>query len=248
MDFRRMLERERPMRDDVATWAFWVGMLLWQVAAIVSLWRWGGVKRSALGHLAAGTLALVSGTLFIHVAVINVFARMDNAYLGNGILGGYFIFAGVTLLLGALAGYGVYVWVVALLWLGTAAFVYFGIPWLTSIIPFPDSGLILFTMLILIGVMGAVTLRGYAVEVAVALVLALAGIALVWWIYGAGFRTFIPVETTDGSIYKPPVLDFGPFLACLIAVTALFFAGRFIQRRLRGPRPVILATRTPAPS
>lgn len=54
------------MLDDIATWAFWIGILLWQVAAIVSLWLWGGVKRSALGHLAAGILALVSGTLFIH--------------------------------------------------------------------------------------------------------------------------------------------------------------------------------------
>jgi hypothetical protein len=79
-------------------------------------------------------------------------------------------------------------------------------------------------------------------------VLALAGIALVWWIYGAGFRAFIPVETLEGSVNKPPALDFGPFLACLIAVTALFFVGRFIQRRLRRPRAVILATRTPAPN
>jgi hypothetical protein len=160
-------ERERPMLDDLATWAFWIGILLWQVAAIVSLWLWGGVKRSALGHLAAGILALVSGTLFIHVTVINVFARMDNAYLGNGIFGGYFIFAGVTLLLGALAGYGVYVWVVVLLWLGAAAFAYFGIPWLTNLVPFPDSGLLLFTMVLLIGVLGAVMARGYAVETAV---------------------------------------------------------------------------------
>ncbi|HEY7023151.1 MAG TPA: hypothetical protein VH349_18680 [Ktedonobacterales bacterium] len=236
------------MLDDIATWAFWIGILLWQVAAIVSLWLWGGVKRSALGHLAAGILALVSGTLFIHVTIINVFARMDNAYLGNGILGGYFIFAGATLLLGALAGYGVYVWVVVLLWLGAAAFAYFGIPWLTNIVPFPDSGLLLFTMVLLIGVLSAVMVRGYAVEIAVSVMLALAGIALVWWIYGAGFRAFTPVETLEGSSYKPPALDLWPFLACLIAVTALFFAGRFIQGRLRGPRAVILASRMPAPN
>jgi hypothetical protein len=135
-----------------------------------------------------------------------------------------------------------------LLWLGSTAFAHFGIPWLTNIVPFPDSGLILFDMVLLIGVLGAVTLRGYAVEVTVAIVLALAEIALVWWIYGAGGRAFIPVETLEGSAYKPPALDFGPFLACLIAVTALFFAGRFIQGRLRGPRPAILATRTPAPN
>jgi hypothetical protein len=103
-------------------------------------------------------------------------------------------------------------------------------------------------MLLLIGVLGAVMLRGYAVEATVAIMLALAGIALVWWIYGAGLRTFTPVETTDGPIYKPPALDFGSFLTCLIAVTALFFIGRFIQRRLRGSGPVILATRAPAPN
>ena len=106
------------MFGDVLNWVFWIGILLWLLAVIASFWLWGGVRRNALGHLAAGTLALVSGPLFIHVTIINAFAHMDNAYLGNGILGGYFIFAGVTLLLGALAGYGVYVWIVVLLWLG----------------------------------------------------------------------------------------------------------------------------------
>ncbi|HEY7093582.1 MAG TPA: hypothetical protein VH393_10400, partial [Ktedonobacterales bacterium] len=49
----------------------------------------------------------VSGAVFYYVQVINVFARMDNAYLYNNIFGSYFMFLGVTLLAGALVGYGV---------------------------------------------------------------------------------------------------------------------------------------------
>jgi len=236
------------MLGDLLNWAFWIGILLWLLAAIASFWLWGGARRGALGHLAAGTLALVSGTLFIHVAVINAFARMDNAYLGNGLLGGYLVLAGVTLLIGALAGYGVRAWIAALLWLAIAAFAYFGIPWLARVVPFPDSGTILFAALILGGVLLYVALRGFLVEAAVAIALAAAVLALVWWIYGGDLRAFIPVTSIDEPYYKPPVLDIEQFIPCLLVVTALFFAGRFIQGRLRGQRPAIRATRAPAPN
>jgi hypothetical protein len=236
------------MLGDALNWAFWIGILLWLVAAVASLWLWGGARRNALGHLAAGALALVSGTLFIHVAVINAFARMDNAYLGNGVFGGYLVLAGATLLIGALAGYGLRAWIAALLWLAAAALAYFGIPWLARVVPFPDSGLTLFAAILLGGVLLYVTLRGYLVEVAIAVTLAAAGLALVWWIYGGDLRAFVPVDTIDGLFYKPPVLDVEQFLPALLVVTVLFFAGRYIQGRLRDQRPTILALRAPSPN
>jgi hypothetical protein len=243
------------MLGDALYWAFWIGMALWLVAAVASLWLWGGARRGALGHLAAGALALVSGTFFIHVTVINVFARMDNAYLGNGIFGGYLVLAGATFLIGALAGYGVRAWIAALLWLAAAAFAYFGVPWLARVVPFPDSGLILFSSVVLCGVLLYVALRGYLVDAAIAVALAATGLTLVWWIYGGDLRAFIPVEAIDGSsnglVYKPPVLDVEQFLPCLLIVTVLFFIGRFIQGRLRGQRPAIRAIRAmraPAPN
>jgi hypothetical protein len=236
------------MLGDLLNWAFWIGTLLWLLAAIASFWLWGGAKRGALGHLAAGMLALVSGTLFNHVAVINAFARMDNAYLGNGLLGGYLVLAGVTLLIGALAGYGVRAWIAALLWLAMAAFAYLGIPWLARVVTFPDSGTILFAALILGGVLLYVALRGYLAEAAVAVALAAAGLALVWWIYGGDLRAFVPVTSIDGPFYKPPVLDIEQFVPCLLVVTALFFAGHFIQGRLRAQRPAMRATRASAPN
>jgi hypothetical protein len=240
------------MLGDALYWAFWIGMLLWLVAAVASLWLWGGARRGALGHLAAGALALVSGTLFIHVAVINAYARMDNAYLGNGLFGAYLILAGVTLLIGALAGYGVRAWITALLWLAAAAFAYFGVPWLASVVSFPDSGLILYSAVVLAGVLLCVALRGYLADVAIAIALAAAGLAPVWWIYGGDLRAFVPIETIDGLsnglFYKPPVLDVAQFLPCLLVVTLLYFAGRFIQGRLRGQRPGIRAMQAPAPN
>jgi hypothetical protein len=231
------------MSNDVLNWVFWSGTLLWLLAAIASFWLWGGARRGALGHLAADALSLVSGTLFIHVAIINAFARMDNAYLGNGILGGYLILAGMTLLIGALAGYGVRAWIAALLWLVTAAFAYFGIPWLASAVRFPDSGIVLFAALLLGGVLHYVTLRGYLAEAAVAL--AAVGLALVWWVYGAGTQAFISVEIIDGPYYKPPVLGVGPFLVCLLVATVLYFAGLLIQARLRRQQPPELVQLAP---
>jgi hypothetical protein len=185
------------MLGDALNWAFWIGILLWLLAAVASFWLWGGVRRNALGHLAAGTLALVSGTLFIHVAVINAFARMDNAYLGNGLLGGYLVLAGVTLLIGALTGYGVRWWIAALLWLAAAALAHVGIPWLANALPFPDSGTLLFAALVLGGVLFYVALRGQLAEAAMAVALAAAGLALAWWIYGGDLRAFVPVTSVD---------------------------------------------------
>src|ERR1700694_1505795 len=120
------------MLNALAIWTPWVAMLLLVVLTIASFWLWGGAKRSALGHLAAGILALVSGTLFMYVADINAFARMDNAYLGNSIFGEFLVCGGVTLLLGALAGYGVRAWIAGLLWPATAVFAFFGIPWIAK--------------------------------------------------------------------------------------------------------------------
>jgi hypothetical protein len=234
--------------NDVNNWVFWIGTLLWLLAAIASLRVGGGARRGALGHLAAGALLLVSGTLFIHVAIINAFARMDNAYLGNGFFGLYLIVAGMTLLIGALAGYGVRAWIAALLWVVTAVFGVYGVPWLAGVVRFPDSGLVLFAALLLGGVLLYVALRGYLAEAVVAVALAAAGLALVWWVYGGGTQALIPVEIIDGPVYKPPVLDFGPFLICLLVATALFFAGRLLQRRLRGQRPPAVAARVASPN
>lgn len=57
-----------------------------------------------------GALLLLSVAGFVYVPLINTFARMDNASLGNGILGLFLILLGVTLLIGSLAGYGARAW------------------------------------------------------------------------------------------------------------------------------------------
>jgi hypothetical protein len=80
--------------------------------------------------VALGALFLVSGAVFYFVRVVNVFARMDNAYLYNDIFGLYFMFLGVILLAGALVGYGVPPWLAALLCVVSLVLGRIGVFWL----------------------------------------------------------------------------------------------------------------------
>lgn len=73
-------------------------------------------------------------------------------------------------------------------------------------------------------------LRGYGGDVLIAVVLAGLCLIVVWLVYGAGTRAFIPVETIGGSDdYKPPLLDIKPYLACILFGTGLLITGRLIQ-------------------
>lgn len=227
---------------DVFNWAFWIGVLLWIAACVSTVWVWGGSKRNALGQLTAGMLMLISGTLFIHVAVIhvaviNVYAQMDNAYLGNGFLGLPLIISGMILLIGSLAGYGAPIWVAGLLLLGYALFGVFGVYRVALVIPIRDSATLLFAAVLIIGVLLYATIRGYALDVLISALLAWPGVALVWIIYGAGLQAFPPVDTIGIDVVEPPVLGFGPFLACLLIAASLFVATHFIQQWLRGDAP-----------
>lgn len=89
-------------------------------------------------------------------------------------------------------------------------------------------------MLLLGGALLYIALRGDRAEAGIALALTAMGVARVWWLSGGALHAFTPVRSINEPIYKPPVLDVGPLLACLLVATVLFFAGRFIQGRLRG--------------
>lgn len=217
--------------------AFLIGVLLWLVACFSTAWLWGGSKRNAPGQLAAGLLMLVSGTLFIHVAVINAFARMDNAYLGNGLLGSVLILSGAILLFVSLAGYGVPVWIAWLLLVGYGVFGWFGLPVIARAIPIPipDGSILLFATILILGVLLYAIIRGHILDVLVAVAPTAVGLVLTWLIYGAGWQAFTPVDSIEGAFVKPPVLDFGPFLACLVIAAALFVVGHFIPRVWQRP-------------
>ena len=228
--------------DQIINWAFWIGMLLLLPLTIASLWLWGGARRGALGHLMAGALLLVSGAIFDYIPLINVFARMDNAYLVNAWFGSWFMFLGVILLIGSLAGYGVHPWLVALLVIASALYGVFSYPLLTRIAPTPYSEILLYAAILLGGVLLYIALRGYLIEALIAVTLTTLGFALVWRIAGGDMRAFTPVKVIDDRFfYKPPVLDFGPLFACVITATVLFFAGRFIQDFLHSQRPPAVA-------
>jgi hypothetical protein len=227
---------------EIFNWTFWITLLLLLLLAVVSLWLWGGARRGGLGHLMAGALLLVSGAVFLYVLQINVFARMDNSYLANVWFGSYFMFLGVTLLIGSLASYGVRPWLAALLWVASAAFALFGVSWLGSVAAFLNGGILLYTALLLGSVLLYIVAHGYLVEAIIAAALTTLGFAQVWWIAGGTMRAFTPVTiVADEHFYKPPLLDDGPLFVCLILATVHFFIGRFIQGRLRGQRPPVPA-------
>jgi len=233
--------------SDIASWAFLIGVLLVLALplalAIASLWLWGGARRGALGHLMAGALLMVTGALFLYVTQINVFARMDDLWSWDNIgFGGYFMILGVTLLIGSLAGYGAHPWLAALLWVASAVLGIFGVSWLAKLAGFPDGGILLYTALLLGGVLLYITLRGYFIEAIIAATLTTLGFALVWRIAGGEMRAFIPVTiVADEYFYKPPLLDPGHVFVCLLTATVLFFVGRYIQDLLRSQRPPAVA-------
>jgi hypothetical protein len=218
--------------DQIIGWAFWIGMLLLLPLTIVSLWLWGGARRGALGHLMAGALLLLSGAVFFYVQVINVFARMDNTYLYNAIFGPYFMLLGVTLLIGSLIGYGVPPWLAALLWIASVVLAPSAIVWLAKTVP--DAGILLYATVLVGGALLCLMARGYFLEALIAVTLTTVGFALIWRVAGWTMRDFTPVKIfADEYFYKPPYLDFGQIFTCLLTATAVSFAGRFIQGRLR---------------
>jgi hypothetical protein len=183
-----------------------------------------------LGLLAAGALLLVSGTLFIHVAIINAYARMANAYLSNGLLGGFLVITGATVLVSCLMGYGVRGWLVLVLWVATFAVGFFGAPLLAHVTSFTDSTPVLFAALVLGAVLLYVLLRGYVGRrphrrCAGGIVpdCRLAGVR------GRHARVHSRRDNWRQRRLQAPLLDIKPYLACILFGTGLLITGRLIQ-------------------
>jgi hypothetical protein len=221
--------------ENVLGYTLFGALFLWVALSVSTLWLWGGARRNALGQLAAGALYLVAGTLFIYVAEINVYARMDNAYLGNDLLGFVLIVVGGTLLVGSLSGYGVPWWGTLLVWLAASALYWFGTSPLGRVFPGPGGSLLAFAGIILVAILAYVLARRNGWDVLMTLALAGAGLVLVWLVYGAGTDVFTPVDTITsyGPEIKPPVLDFWTFGVCILTGAAAFLGGRTLRARLR---------------
>jgi hypothetical protein len=122
------------------------------------------------------------------------------------------------------------------LWVAFAIFAPTHVDWLAHAVP--DEGVLLYAAIVLGGVLLCLMARGYFIEALIAVTLVSLGFALIWRIAGLSMRDFTPVTIlADEYFYKPPYLDFGSLFACLLTATALFFAGRFIQGKLRSQRP-----------
>lgn len=220
----------------ISLWPFvFILLLLWLV--LTPLWSWGGARRNALGLLPAGALYLAAGALFMYVPLINVYARMDNAYLGNGFGGLVLALLGVTLLAESLVGYDIPWWGALLCWLAALALYWFNGVLLARIFSPEIANTLAYAGAVIIIILAIVLVRLRVWDVLIALVLAAAGLALVWWVYGAGFDAFTPVDTIGPDpIKEPPALNVLPFAVCLLAGVAIFLGGRSLQALLRKPQ------------
>jgi hypothetical protein len=107
---------------------------------------------------------------------------------------------------------------------------------------FPDAGVFLYAAILLGGALLVLLARGYFLEALIAITFTTVGFALIWRIAGWTMRDFTPVTIlADEYFYKPPYLDIGQIFACLMLAAIFFFAGRFIQGRLRQPTPPSIA-------
>ena len=159
------------------------------VAAMGFLWMWGGIKANALGYLTVGIFFLISGALFIYVDMINVYARMDDAYYGNVFGGVYLFIVGGLLLFASLVGYGVRWWLALIGVVGVALlFDVFSRQVLSANVLLYAMGFVTI-MLVIILVLRQV------VGVVVGLLAASIGVLILWVAYGAGAIAFVPVDS-----------------------------------------------------
>jgi len=210
-------------------------LVLWPLTAVSLFWLWGGIKQNALGYLAAGIFFFVSGMLFLYVDEINVYARMDNAYIGNIILGVYLFVFGGTLLLASIVGYGIRWWIALLGGLGIAILIGIFNRHVTQTISLIWNAVFIVTIFLIVAI------RRRGIDAAVAVFLAILGLFILWQFYGAGTIAFIPVDSVDAvSKYKPPILGTAVFFLDLAFGVAFFVAAHFLQKLL--PRPKMMPT------
>jgi hypothetical protein len=191
------------------------------------------MQRAGTPH--GGALLVVSAALFLYTPQINAFARMDNAYLGNGLIGLFLILFGMTLVIGSLADYGVPAWLAALLWLASVAFYWFGLSWLTRLVLFPHGEILLYAALVVGGVLLCIVAHGYLAAAGIALLLISGGVALAWRLAGGDLRA------TSSHLSEVSVswLAVRRSTACRMARSQIIGATSFILHRAGAVTPSV---------
>jgi hypothetical protein len=220
--------------------------------ALVSGAAFGGARRNALALLALGVYSLLTGGFYLYGQAVSYYAKQDNAYLGNALLGLLLLPVGVWLVSMGLAGGGLPRWLAVVLALGGIAGV---IPLYGTLQLASGAGgtfiALYVAVALLVGAGALLALRRGAL-LARALGLGLAGavfalsvFALVGLMSGQGLSAYLAVGVDGALANKPPVLEGFSLLAWIVCGLAVYLWGRRTggERALAAP-----PTLTPAPA
>src|SRR5262249_54292390 len=180
--------------------------------------------------------ALVTGAVFWAVMQASIRARMDNAYLGNGIIGLWLLLVGVILLGGALVGYGVQWWAALPLILAAIAAGWYSVA-LSGIASSHGGEPVIILSASVLTVVGVISLaRGYWQSLVLCLLLGLlaAAVVLVSYLYGhpdVSLRTL--TNDLDQPQYHVPYVYFKEIILCPLVGVALFLLVRRLDQGLK---------------
>ena len=222
------------------------------ILALISGLVFGGAQRNAQALLASGVFSLLTGGFYLYGLASSYFAKQDNSYLGNGLLGLLFLAGGVGLVSAGLAGAGAPKW--ATIGLGLAGLV--GVVPLYGALPLESNaggvGIALYVALgLLAGAVGLLALRrrpllGRALGLGVTgAVVALVIYALVGLASGANLAAYAQSGVDQALGHKPPVLEGFSLLAWFICGLAVYLFGR---RAGGAPTPPTPLAPTQAPT
>lgn len=202
------------------------------IFALVSGLAFGGARRTALAQLASGVYSLLTGGFYLYDQAASQFAKQDNAYLGNALLGLLLLVAGVWLLSVGLVGVGLPRWLAAVLALAGIA----GVVPLYGTLQLASSagalGVALYVAAgLLIGVGALLALRRSALARRalglglVAALVALGGFALVGLASGQSIAAYLALGVDGALAHKPPVLEGFGLLAWVLCGVAVYLWG-----------------------
>lgn len=210
-----------------------LGIVALIILALVSGGAFGGARRNTLAVLATGIFSLLTGGFYLYGMTSSLYAKQDNAYLGNVYIGLLLLLAGSWLLSVGLADAGLAKWLaLALAVAGVAGIIpIYGA--LSSSSNAGGAGVALYALGALLAVMAALLMLGRGGLLGRALGLGLAGAivalavyAVVGMVSGASLAAYLQLGVDPSLAHKPPVLEGFGLLACVAAGLAVYFAGR----------------------
>lgn len=213
--------------------ALFLVMIALVIVALVSGVAFGGARRNAAALLAGGVFSVVTGGWYLYGQAASYYAKQDNVYLGNGLIGLLLLLGGVWMLSIGLAGVGLPRWMSALLALAGVA----GIVPVYETLMLASTAGGLFAAYYALGALALLVAalvglrRGDMLARAIGLglagaVVAIAAYIVVGMVTDASLAAYAQTGVDMALDAKPPVLEGFGLLACAVAGVVAYLLGR----------------------